>query len=65
MFNNPSALQPMLPGEPSPEALHREEFFNDKTEQTEASEILPDHRLAGKAALLRAQLVATVGRYFV
>lgn len=65
MFTHPSALQHMVPGEPSAEAMHREDFFNEKSEATEASEIVPDHRLAQRAALLRAQLTATVGRYFV
>lgn len=65
MFNtHPSALQHMLPGEPTPEALHREEYFNEKTESTEASELVPDHVLQRKARVLRAQVAATVGRYF-
>ena len=67
MFNQPSALQPMLPGEPTPEALHREEYFNEKTESTDDGELrvlLTEPRLQRRARLLRAQVVATVGRYF-
>ena len=64
MFNQPSALQPMLPGEPTPEALHREEYYNEKLEGTEASEIVDESRLQRRARLLRAQVVTTVGRYF-
>ena len=64
MFHQPSALQSMLPGEPTPEALHREEYFNEKTESTEESELVDDHRLQRTAVLLRAHVVAVVGRYF-
>ena len=64
MFYQPSALQHMLPGEPTPEALHREEYFNEKTESSEESERVDDHRFQRRAILLRAQVVATVGRYF-
>ena len=35
MFSHPSALQHTLPGDPTPEALHREEYYNEKTEATE------------------------------
>ncbi len=64
MFNQPSALQPMLPGEPTPEALHREEYYNEKTEATEESELIDESRLQRRARLLRAHVVTTVGRYF-
>lgn len=66
MFNQPSALQHMLPGEPSAEALHREEYYNEKSDvsETEPSELVDEHRLQRRARLLRAQVVATVGRYF-
>ena len=64
MFIHPSALQHMLPGEPSPEAIHREEYLNDRTESSEESELVADHRLQRRAVLLRAQVVAAVGRYF-
>lgn len=64
MFNQPSALQHMLPGEPTPEALHREEYFNEKIEPTDDGELLPEPSLQRRARLLRAQVVATVGRYF-
>ncbi len=66
MFTHPSALQHMVPGEPTPEALHREEFYNEKNEstETEASELIDEPRLQRRARLLRAQVAATVGRYF-
>ena len=64
MFHNPSTFEHLLPGEPSPEALHREEYYNERTESTEESELVADHVLQRKARLLRAQVLATVGRYF-
>ena len=51
MFNQPSALQPMLPGEPTPEALHREEYFNEKTESTDDGELLTEPRLQRRARM--------------
>lgn len=64
MFTHPSALQHMVPGEPTAAALHREEFFNEKSESAETTEDIPDHRLSHKVAILRAQVVESVGRHF-
>jgi hypothetical protein len=63
MYTDQSFLQHMLPGEPTPEALFREEFFNEKSTSDEEGEAVTDHTLVGKAQLLRAQLVSSVGRY--
>ena len=34
MFIHQSTLQILVPGEPSPEALHREEYFNESKDDT-------------------------------
>ncbi len=64
MFNYQSSLAHTLPGEPTPEALHREEYYHEKTEATETSEVVDQGRIERRARLLRAQMLATVGRYF-
>ena len=64
MFIHPSALQHLIPGDPSEGALHREAFL--KAEKAEkASPALIDHTASKRVTLLRARVTAGVGRFFV
>ena len=66
MFIHQSTLQILVPGEPSPEALHREEYFNESKDETADGEASSeDHLAASRISLLRAQVTTGVGRYFV
>jgi len=63
MFD-PVSYNHMSPtGDPSPEALHREDFMNEKSPEVEA-EAPTDPALVRFATLLRARTVASVGRFF-
>ncbi len=64
MFTQSSDLQHMIPGEPPAEALHREDFLNEKNEPTEPSESVPDHRYSHRVAVLRAEAAAATGGFF-
>ena len=66
MYFHQSALQNLVPGEPTPDAIHREEYANfEKAEQTESSEaILTDPGMRQRAALLRARVATGVGSFF-
>ncbi|HMO55407.1 MAG TPA: hypothetical protein PJ994_12945 [Tepidiformaceae bacterium] len=64
MFYHPSALNVLAPaGDPSPEALYREEFITAKPRQV-SSEPAIDHRAAACARSIRAQVAARVGSFF-
>ena len=66
MFIHQSTLQILVPGEPSPEALHREEYFNEPKDDTaDGDTSSEDHLAASRISLLRAQVTTRVGRYFV
>ena len=60
-----SAFQSLLPGEPTPEALHRQEYYDLRGESHvthEAELVEPAARLS--ATLLRARILTGVGRFF-
>jgi hypothetical protein len=66
MFNHPSVLTALAPtGDPTPEALHREEYYN-RAEAFAARKTAParDHRAPARARFLRAQVAAKVGQFF-
>ncbi len=65
MFIHPSALQHLVPGDPTLAALHREEFQNAKNAVTPAPAGVIDHTSRKRVMLLRAHITAGVGRFFV
>jgi len=64
MFTSADAIH-HLNSEPTPEALHREEYFESKglSEDTHTDETM-DHNAINRARLLRAQIITRVGSYF-
>ncbi|MGE3075638.1 MAG: hypothetical protein AB7N24_18130 [Dehalococcoidia bacterium] len=64
MFIHPSALQHLIPGDPSKEAFHREEFLTAKKSEAKAQPVI-DHTARTRVTLLRARVTAGVGRFFV
>ena len=64
MFNQPYALQHTIPGDPTPQALHREEYFKSKPAFVRDEKPVIDSRMQRRARLLRAQMITAVGRYF-
>jgi hypothetical protein len=63
MFYHPSALTALAPtGDPTPEALFREEFLKLKAATT--TETVVDHRAPARARTIRAQVAARVGSFF-
>ncbi|MCC6959592.1 MAG: hypothetical protein IT301_07060 [Dehalococcoidia bacterium] len=64
MFNQPYALQHMTPGEPTPAALHREEYYHGQPAPVRTAKPVIDSRMQRRARLLRAQMITAVGRYF-
>lgn len=63
MYYHPSDLVVLAPtGDPSPEALHREEYMTRRAPVAEAA--APDHRAKSRARFLRAQVAARVGQFF-
>ncbi|MGB4862843.1 MAG: hypothetical protein WBO97_10300 [Tepidiformaceae bacterium] len=66
MFIHPAAMQYIVPGDPTTEALYREEFLTAKDETSEtATESTVDHTAHKRVTMLRAHLAAGVGRFFV
>lgn len=64
MYFHPSDLVVLAPtGDPSPEALHREEYMTRKAPVAPAV-ATPDHRAKSRARHLRAQVAARVGQFF-
>ena len=64
MYIHPSAFQNLLPGEPSPEALHRQEYYEGReTAETHDNDVI-DPMQRSRVELLRAKVTAGVGRYF-
>ena len=63
MYLQPNALQHLLPGEPSIEALHREEYFSEKDSPVEES-VIVDPTIRERAKLLRAAVATSVGSFF-
>jgi len=65
MYIYTSAAHNSLQGEPGPEALHREEYYESREEKAEETTSNVAHpALRERAVLLRAQVVAGVGRFF-
>lgn len=66
MFIHPAAMQYLVPGEPTTEALFREEFLTEKDETSETThDSTVDHTARNRVTMLRAHLTAGVGRFFV
>lgn len=63
MFVHPYGLPQIAQGEPTAEAHFREEYYAEKHSDSEESEIV-EPSFAARAALLRAQVIAGVGRFF-
>jgi hypothetical protein len=64
MYTHTSAFQNLLPGEPAPEALHREDYFEHREEHAEKPATVTHPALLQRAALLRAQVTVGVGKFF-
>lgn len=66
MYTHPSALSLLAPtGDPTPEALHREEYYNESAHEPKApAKAARDHRAPSRARFLRAQVAAKVGQFF-
>ena len=64
MYLQPYALQTLVAGEPTPDALHREEFYSTKTDEVAAESELVEPALRNRATLLRAAHIVGVGRFF-
>jgi hypothetical protein len=54
----------LTPGDPTAEALFREEFANLKDESAETETSVIDHTAQKRVTLLRAHIAAGVGRFF-
>lgn len=66
MYNHPSVLTALAPsGDPTPEALHREEYYhlNREPKVVRLTKAI-DPRAALRARFLRAQVAAKVGQFF-
>ena len=63
MFNQPSALQPMLPGEPTPEALHREEYFKRTEENAGIAELIIAKQRNGPTGDVKLRFFAEYMRF--
>ncbi len=65
MFYPSSSLFALAPtGDPSVEALHREDFMTHKPETAQAGIRIPDHRAAARSRTLRAGMAARVSSFF-
>jgi hypothetical protein len=64
MYIHSSAFQNLLPGEPTPEALHRQEYYENRPSADTNETTLIDPEARTRAELLRAKITAGVGRYF-
>jgi len=65
MYLQPYALQTLVPGEPTPDALYREEFYSNQDDgdgSTEPDLIEPEARQ--QSILLRAANTVGVGKFF-
>ena len=63
MYVHPFGLEHMLPGEPEPDAIHRAEYYAEKRQDDHDDEIV-EPSVRRRAQLLRAQVIAGVGRFF-
>jgi hypothetical protein len=65
MYPFSTGLQHLLPGEPTAEALHREEYYNEShADKAETEATVDEPALAHNAKLLRAQVFARASRFF-
>ncbi len=65
MFYHSSSLSALAPsGDPSLEALHREDFMKHKPEAAPADAEVLDHHAASRSRSLRAGVAARVGHFF-
>jgi hypothetical protein len=65
MLVPPNGFEHLLQGEPTPEALFREEYLAGKRQDDDDHEDeVVDPGLRRRAALLRAQVTAGVGKFF-
>ncbi len=64
MYLQPYALQTLVPGEPTPDALYREEFYSHRHDGEASQDELVDPADRARARLLRAADVVGVGRFF-
>lgn len=64
MYIHQSALHNLVPGEPTPDAIHREEYFTTNREEAEPEATIIDHKAGRLASLLRAQVTMRVGSFF-
>lgn len=62
MFHPVSTLKFLLRAEPSAEALHREDYLTHRPVDV-AEPVKNDPLLSEKAALLRAEVMASVGQF--
>ena len=63
MYVQPNGYEHLIHGEPEPEALYREEYYAEKRQDDHEAELV-EPSLRRRAALLRAQVVAGVGKFF-
>ena len=64
MYLQPYALQTLVPGEPTPDALYREEFYASKSDDTATESELVEPAARNRAALIRAAHIVGAGRFF-
>ncbi len=65
MYDHTNTSMFLVPqGDPSPETLHREEYMTRKAAPVEEDAKEADPRQAERASLVRARMLASVGRYF-
>jgi|GEM_PF-4452040 len=64
MYVPSNGLEHLLHGEPAPDALHREEYYAEKHHDSHSQEEPVEPSLRQRAVLLRAQVAATVGKFF-
>lgn len=63
MLYDPVSLSVFAPhGDPAPEARFREEFYNEPKKKPAAE--ATDPQLVQRSQMIRAQVVARVGRFF-
>jgi hypothetical protein len=63
MYVHPNGFEHLIHGEPAPEALYREEYYAEKRHEGHETEVV-EPSLRERALLLRAQVVAGVGKFF-
>jgi hypothetical protein len=64
MYLQPYALQTLVPGEPTPDALYREEFYSHRHDEVPTESEVVDPAARNRATLLRAAHIVGVGRFF-